>query len=503
MKVPELVAKLRRYLVPSGSVIQRAVRSGVWEGGTNTLNRIIQLAKVAVLAQLLPPKEFGILGVGFLVLAVFEHFSQLGIDQALIQRQEENVDEYLDTTWVLQILRGLVLSGTVFLVAPYAASWFGEPRATNVIRALGVGPLLLGLKNPGVVYFRKGLQFHRRFLQRLSGTVVNFVTAVSLGVLLGNVWALVAGTVAGNVVSLVVSYLLHGYRPRPRFDLERARELVDYGKWVFGSAITRFLKNQGDDVFVGWFLGATPLAFYQMAYRFSNAPSTELTSVITTVTFPSLSQVQDDYRKLRTGYFRTVRFGVFLALPAAAGIALVAPAFVRVLLGEAWLPTVPVMQLLAALGAIRVINSGNGSVFNTLSRPDIGMKLSAVQVVIIAVGIYPAANAFGVLGVGALVVVAVGTVGPIGTYIALRMIDGSVIRYLRTLAHPVVGSAVMSGVLLLIQREVAFPSAAVELLALIVVGAVSYALYSVVAIRLLDYGIRADLDTILRSFRSS
>jgi hypothetical protein len=83
------------------------------------------------------------------------------------------------------------------------------------------------------------------------------------------------------------------------------------------------------------------------------------------------------------------------------------------------------------------------------------------------------------------------------------MINGSVIRYLRTLVHPVVGSAVMSGVLLLIQREVAFGSAALELLALIVVGAVSYALYSVVAIRLLDYGIRADLNIVLSSFRSS
>jgi O-antigen/teichoic acid export membrane protein len=489
--------------VPSGSVIQRAVRSGVWEGGTNTLNRIIQLAKVAILAQLLPPKEFGILGIGFLVLAVFESFSQLGIDEALIQRQDENVDEYLDTTWVLQILRGLLLSATVFLLAPYAASLFGEPRATNVIRVLGIGPLLLGLKNPGVVYFRKGLQFHRRFIQILSGTVMNFVVAVSLGVLIGNVWALVAGTVTGNVVSVIVSYLLHGYRPRPRINLDRARELVDYGKWIFGGAITNFLQKQGDDVFVGWFLGATPLAFYQMAYRFSNAPSTELTSVIGTVTFPSLSQVQDDYRKLRNGYFRTLRFSVFLALPAAAGIALVAPAFVRVLLGEEWLPTVPVMQLLAVLGAIRVINSGNGPVHNALSRPDLGLKLGAVQVALIAIGIYPAANEFGLVGVGAVIVGAMSLVAPVSTYITLRMIDGSAVRYLRTLLHPVVGSGIMSAALLFLQREVAFGSAAVELVVLITVGAVSYALYSGVAMKLFGYRIRTDLSVIMRSFRGS
>ncbi|MEF8814591.1 MAG: lipopolysaccharide biosynthesis protein, partial [Halovenus sp.] len=367
MDFSKLVEKLRARMSPSGSVVERAVKSGVWEGGMNTLNRVIQLAKIAILAHLLPPKEFGVLGIGFLTLAVFESFSQLGINAALIQREDENIDRYLNTAWVLQIARGLLLMSAIFLVAPYFASWFGEPRATNVIRALGVGPLLLGLKNPGVVYFRKGLQFHLRFVQILSGTTVNFVTAVSLGVVLGNVWALVAGTVVGNVASVVLSFVLHDYRPNLEFELDRAHELVDFGKWVFGNSIVGFLQNQGDDIFVGWLLGATPLAFYQMAYRFSNAPATELTSVIGSVAFPSLSQVQADSDKLRNGYLRTLRFSVFLAFPVAAGIAIVAPSFVRVFLGNDWVPIVPVLQVLAVWGAIRALGSSSGPVWYTLS----------------------------------------------------------------------------------------------------------------------------------------
>jgi len=468
----------------------------------NTLNRMIQLAKIAILARLLPPEEFGILGIGFLTLAVFESFSQLGIDQALIQRQEQNVDEYLDTSWMLQIARGLLLTTAVFVIAPYAASWFGEPRATNVIRALGIGPLLLGLKNPGAVYFQKGLQFHRRFAQILSGTVANFATAVALGVLLGNVWALVAGTVVGNVVSVCVSFVLHDYRPHPRMDLKRARELVDYGKWIFGGSITRFLQSQGDDIFVGWFLGATPLAFYQMSYRFSNAPSTELADVIGKVTFPSFSQVQNDREKLRNGYFRMLRFSVFLALPAAVGIALVAPAFVRVVLGTDWLPTVVLMQVLAALGAVRVINSGNVPVYNTLSRPDIGMKLNVLRVFLIIIGIYPAASEFGTLGVAAVIVGASVLVYPVGIYIILNMIDGSATRYLRNVVHPIVGSGVMSGALLLLQREVAFPSAGVELVTLIMVGGAVYLSYVRLAVTLFGYRIVDDLNAIVASLRT-
>lgn len=496
----ELIERLRRRLVPSGSVIKQAIASGVWEGGLNSLNRVIQLAKVAILAQLLPPKEFGLLGIGFLTLAVFESFSQLGIKAALIQQEDENVDQYLDTSWVLQICRGLLLTSIIFLIAPHVASLFGEPRATNVIRVLGVGPLLLGLKNPGAVYFRKNLQFHRRFAQIMSGTIANFCIAVALGVVLGNVWALVAGSVVGNVISVFVSYLLHGYRPGLKFDPELARELVDFGKWVFGSSIVGFLQNQGDDVFVGWFLGATPLAFYQMAYRFSNAPATELSDVINKVTFPSLSQVQDDNQKLRNGYFRTLRFSVFLAIPAATGIALVAPAFVRVVLGTAWLPTVPLMQALAVWGGLRALDSTNFAVMYALSRPDMVLKLKLVRTAFIALGIYFAAARFGLLGVASVLIVAAALVAPLGIYVTLRLIDGSVRRCLWNLVHPLVGSLLMAGTLLAVQATVSFPLALVELVSLIVLGAVTYLSYVSVAVTLFNYRISDDVTAVVQSF---
>lgn len=495
-----LVARLKKRMLPSGTVLERTVRSGAWEGGLNTVNRLIQLAKVVVLARLLPPEEFGILGIGFLVLAIFESLSNFGINQALIQRKEENVDEYLDTAWMLQIARGVLLAGTVFVFAPVAASLFGEPRATNVIRVLGVGPLLLGLKNPGVVYFTKSLQFHRRFLQILSGTVVNFVVAVALGVLLGNVWALVGGAVVGNVTSLLVSYVLHDYQPRLAFDISRARELIDYGQWIFGQSLTGFLVNQGDDLFVGWFLGATPLAFYQMGYRFSNAPATELSSVITNVAFPSLSKVQTDLRKLRKGYFRTLRMTTFLSFPAAMGIAVVAPTFVPALLGTDWLATVPVIQVLALWGAFRGLDANNGPVFNTLSRPDIGTKFGVVRVVLIALTIYPAAVRFGVLGVAVVIVGTAAVVTPLSTYVTLRLMNGSSIRYLLTLVHPAIGSAAMGFVVWFLQDSLRNVSPQLELALLIAVGVVTYVGYAWVAVRAFDYRIRDELETIWRAF---
>lgn len=499
MDLRELIQRASRRLIPSGSVIEHAITSGVWEGGMNSLNRVIQLTKVAVLAQLLPPKEFGLLGIGFLTLAIFESFSQVGIKKALIQQKSKNIDRYLDTMWIIEIVRGALLLALIYVMAPYAASWFGEPRATNVIRVLALGPLMLGLQNPGIVYFRKNLEFHLRFVHYLSGTIVNFAVAVVLGVFLGNVWALVAGTIAGNVVSIIFSYLLHEYRPGLKFDPALAREMLDFGKWVFGSSILGFLQNQGDDVFVGWFFGAAPLAYYQMAYRFSNAPATELADVINNVTFPSLSQVQDDMQKLRSGYIRTLRFSVFLAFPAAVGIALVSPAFVRVFLGEAWVPTVPVMQALAIWGGIRALDSTNFSVMYALSRPDLVMKMKLARVLITAVGIYFAADQFGLIGVALVLIAAAAMVAPIEIYVTLRLIDGSVRRCLVNLVHPLVGSALMCG-LFLLGDYVQFDIPVVEFLSLVVIGALTYFVYIRLAVRVFGYRIDDDLSEVVGSF---
>jgi len=237
-----------------------------------------------------------------------------------------------------------------------------------------------------------------------------------------------------------------------------------------------------------------------MAYRFSNAPATEIADVINKVTFPSLSKVQDDDTKLRDGYFRTLRFSFFLAAPAATGIAITAPEFVVVILGRDWRPAVPVMQALAIWGAIRALTTVNGPVLHTISRPDIVLKLQTMRVALIGVGIYFAASEYGLLGVAYVLMGAALLVAPVGVYITLRMIDGSLWRYVRTVAHPLTGSAVMIGVLLGVKDVISFPGPAVELVLLIALGAITYTAYSLIAMSWFGYPVGDDISSVIDSF---
>ncbi|RLI00870.1 lipopolysaccharide biosynthesis protein, partial [Candidatus Bathyarchaeota archaeon] len=237
------------------------------------------------------------------------------------------------------------------------------------------------------------------FIYQFAGTLADFIVAVSAVLILRNVWALVFGLLAGNFARFVVSYFIHPYRPHLSSDLGKAKELFGFGKWILGSSILIFLLTQGDDIFVGKLLGATALGFYQMAYRISNIPATEITHVISQVTFPAYSKLQDNIPKLREAYLKVLQVTAFLSFPIAGLIFVLAPDFTKIFLGEKWMPMVPAMQVLAIFGVTRALNATNGPIFYALGNPRIGTKISFVQLIFLAIIIYPFTNVGKLIGI--------------------------------------------------------------------------------------------------------
>lgn len=477
MGLRDRIRQLTSVVIPRGSLTSQSIWSGVWVAMLNVGDRLLQLGMVVILARLLAPADFGLMGIALLMLSGLTRFSQLGLNQALVYNREADIDGYLNTTWSLNIGRGLGIAAVLVVGAPLAASVFGEPRAEPVIQVLAVSPLLFGLRNPGVVYFQKDLEFQKEFVYELSGAIVQFVVAVAYALAFANVWALVFGNIAKNATRFLVSYVVHSYRPRPGFDRAIAAELVNYGKWITGSSITNYLKSEGDDAVVGWLLGAASLGFYQMAYRLSNAPATEITHTISRVAFPAYSKLQDDLDALRTGYFRVLKLTLLLALPAGIGLAAVAPLFVEAVLGPNWLPIVLTLQVLTVYGMQRAFGATFGPVWRAIGRPDYQTKLSLVSVVLMAIAIIPLSVSYGFLGTALVIVgVELAVVRPISAVITMREIDASIGRLLKEVAYPLTASLGMGATVVVARRQVAVLSPMVELGLLIVLGIVVYGL---------------------------
>lgn len=488
-------------LVPTGTVLERAVKSGIWLSATKLALRLSQVLMLIVLARLLSPRDFGLMGVALLTLAATRRFTEIGLNAALVQQKEENVDEYLNTTWCLEIGRGLLVFAIVFLAAPYVGAFFSEPRATPLIRVLGLSPVFYGLRNPGVVYFQKDLSYHKDFVFQSSGALVQLVVGVGYALYSPTVWALVFASVSRPATKFLLSYVLHDYRPWPSFDVELARELVDYGKWITGASIIGYVYSQGDDAFVGWFLSATALGFYQYAYRIADMPATEVSGVISQITFPAYSQLQGDIAELRRALIQTLRLTSFVAFPISFGIALVAPSFVPAVLGPEWTPMIRTMQLLAMYGLLHAITRNFGAVWKSLGRPDLIAKLGVLRVVCIAVLIWPVTARFGIEGT-ALVVVGVYLfpMVPIDVYLASRMVEGRSMQFYREYAYPFVAAATMFGSLTY-ARGFLDVSPLVELLVLIPSGALVYFAVAAVLEWSFDWGIEQNLRMITDGVR--
>jgi O-antigen/teichoic acid export membrane protein len=402
MYKPKVKKTINNLAEPGENLSQRAVRSGFWVFSLRIIQQLFNLARLIILARILAPHDFGLLGIALLTMATLDTFSQTGFQAALIQKKED-IKSHLDAAWTVLILRGLILFTILYLIAPYAAVFFNAPEAKPIIQVIGLAVLLQAFTNIGVIHFQKELEFNKEFIYQFAGTLADFIVAVSAVLILQNVWALVFGLLAGSATRCFVSYLIHPYRPHLSSDLGKAKELFGFGKWILGSSILIFLITQGDDIFVGKLLGVTALGFYQLAYRISNMPATEITHVISQVTFPAYSKLQDNLPKLREAYLKVLQLTAFLSFPIAGLIFVLAPDFTRIFLGEKWMPMVPAIQVLVFAGLVRSIAATTGPIFQAIGKPKIDTKLQIVRLFVIAVLIYPFTIKWEILGASIVV----------------------------------------------------------------------------------------------------
>jgi len=383
---------------------KKVVRGTFWVFISQIITQALALIKNIILARILSPDDFGLFGIALVVFSLLEAFSRSGFDVALIQKKED-IRDYLDTAFVVNIGRGVVLFLLLFFSAPLVATFFKRAEIVGVVRAVSIVFLLNGFVNPGTIYFSRELEFKKQFQWDMSRSISDIVVSLSLVFFLRNVWVLVIGMTVSFFTRVAVSYFIHPYRPGFSFNPDYARSLFRFGKWVFGSGILVYLLTQGDDAFVGKFLGVTALGFYRIAYRFSNLPATHITHVISRVTFPMYSKLQDDIPKLREAYLKVLQITAFLAFPLAGLIFILAPDFTRIFLGEKWLPMVPAMQVLVIGGAIRSIGATIGPAFQGIGRPDILTKSMFVQLLILMIDIYPLTFKLGITGTSIAVVI--------------------------------------------------------------------------------------------------
>jgi len=442
--------KLRQIVAPGSTLSEKTIKGGFWVFTIRIADRLFQLVRTIILARLLSPNDFGLFGIALLVLSTLETFSEAGFRHALIQKKGDT-GQYLNTTWTVGIIRGFFIAAIVFLSARPIAIFFKAAAAENILRVIGLAIILESLTNVSILYFQKELRFYKYFQYRFLGTIVDVVVAISAAYLLKSVWALVFGLLAGNLVRCITSYIISPYRPKLQLNMPMAKELFGFGKWIMGSSILLFLITHGDDAFVGKILGTTMLGFYQMAYKISNLPATEITQVISQVSFPAYSKLQDKLERLREAYLKVLKLTSFISFPVAGLVFALAPEFTSIFLGDKWMPMVPAMQALAVWGLIRSFGATTGPLFMGIGKPRFATILQFIQFIILASLISSFSIRWGILGTSIAVVAAALVTNIIGGYVVVKLIKCKKADFLKVVLFPLLNTVIIVSALYLIK----------------------------------------------------
>jgi len=428
---------------PGKTLSQKIAQGGFWIFSLKIARKAFSLIRLIIIGRILAPSDFGLMGIALLTMSAIETFSQTGYREALIQRKKE-VSGYLDTAWTVLIVRGLLIFIIIYFAAPYVAFFFKTPEVKPIIQVLGLITFLQAFSNIGVIFFHKELEFNKVFIYHFLGAFTNFIVAIVAAIILRSVWALVLGLLAEKIVSLIISYFIHPYRPRLSGDIEKAKELFGFGRWILGSSALVFIGEHIDDIFVGKVLSATALGFYQMGYRISNMLETEITQVVSSVTFPGFAKIQDKQSSLQKAYFRIMRLTAAISIPITVGIVLLAPEFTGIFLGQKWMPMVPVMQLLAIAGLMKSIASTGSPLFKGSGNPNYEFYMQLVRGLIIIIVIYPLTALMGISGAALGVIISIIGMVVVWYPLSQRITGISGYQYLDTFWPPLLSSLLMA-----------------------------------------------------------
>ena len=316
-------------------------------------------------------------------------------------------------------------------------------------------------ENIGIMLFRKDLKFRKDFNFFLAKKLIAFACTVSLAFAFKSYWALVGGILASRTAGVILSYVVHPYRPRLSFSA--TRDLLGFSKWVLLTGILGYFRTRGPDFILGRLAGAGSVGVFRVANELATLPTTELMFPIARAAYPGYAKVAHDRDALKQAYLAVQGSIIMLTLPAGVGIVMLADPFVKALLGFNWLEAIPLIQILGLYGALRVFQTTNNAIFNVLGKPYWNTSLMVLELlsVLPLLGwlIY---SGHAIESAAWSYVVGSAIVVPCAVILISRVLRLSFRDRLRITWRPVLGAALMALALEWLIRTLGLPTSTLE-----------------------------------------
>jgi len=432
------------------SLKAQAISGVKWNGISMVVITALQFVRVAILARLLSPTDFGLMGMIWVVIGFAQAFADMGISNAIIYRQDAAKQQLSSLYW-LNILAGIAVFLIVCASTPLIVTFYHEPRLTNLIYLTALVFLITPIGQQFQMLMQKELQFKHLARIEIVNTFADSMVAIILAFAGLGVFCLVWGLLAGTLIQVLL--LCHWgwkhWRPHWHFSRRDLSGYISFGLYQMGERTVNYFNSSLDYLLIGSMFGAKALGYYTLAHNLIMKPSYRINPIITKVAFPVFSKVQTDINRLKRGYLKVLQLTACVNFPMMFGLAVVAPIAVPVIFGEQWLPSVILIQILTIVGLLRSTGNPVGSLLLARGRADLGFKWNVALIITQALGLYIGAKLGGTLGVATAFAVLMGIYTIFNYLILIRILLGSCLyEYVFSMWPSLWMSTVMTGVVL-------------------------------------------------------
>ncbi len=341
----------------------------------------IQIIVQIILARLLVPDDYGVVAILSVFISLSNVFIQNGFATSLIQKKEATQIDFC-TAFFSSLGIALLAYIVLFVMAPVIASFYGMMDLTLCLRVQAL--VLFAASCAGVqqAYLSRSLNFRVNTIATLVASLLSGVFGVCFALRGWGVWALIFQQLISNYLAVAFVYLMADFRLRFFFSMESLRALFGYGWKILGSSLINTLYINMYDLVIGKVYTRELLGLYSRGQQFPTLLTQNLNDTVQSVTFPLLSQMQDDSVGMKRRMRRALTLDAFVVVPALLGLATISYEFVYVILGEKWIAAAPYMMLLSLVYSTHPIHTMNIQCMKALGRSDLFLKLEILKKVL-------------------------------------------------------------------------------------------------------------------------
>lgn len=366
------------------SLRNKTVKGASWSFIDSIAGQGITFLVGLVLARLLTPEEYGLIGIIIIFIAVFNSIVDSGFSNALIRKNDAEDIDY-NTVFISNLVLSVVLFGVLYISAPPISNFFNQPQLIPLLRVMGSIVIINAFAIIQRTILVKKVDFKTQTKVSLISSITSGVVGIGMAVGGLGVWSLVGQQISRQFLNSAFLWIYSRWYPKLQFSIQSFKELFTFGWKLLVSSLIDTVWREIYQVIIGKCYSPVALGQYTRAQQFASICSSNLTTVVQRVSFPVLSSVQDDKERLKNGYKRIIKVAMLVTFVLMLGLAAVAKPLVLSLIGEQWLPCVPFLQIICLQMMLYPLHSLNLNMLQVQGRSDLFLKLEIIKK-IIAIG---------------------------------------------------------------------------------------------------------------------